>query len=187
MVATAPCIISSTIGVDRTISTDRPTNIPRSSRFTRTWYPRDWSQRSSDDRLEACVAWDHWTARPKYPMTDGIGSLRSSTSFSSQDHLALLAVLDELLHSDSADFVALLKQLGVDFVCGPASLTVPGYSREIGSGLAVVGRGKLVACPGFLAAAWIVHAATVADRLTSSEPRRKATQTRYLAAERATA
>jgi hypothetical protein len=94
-----------------------------------TWYPASWTTSSDNHRMAACVQWDHFTARPKYSLADNVASLRSSTSFSSRDQLALLQVIDELLATDALRAIKLLELLGVHLIVAPADLPLPSVAN----------------------------------------------------------
>ncbi len=126
MIATAPAAaFDQSPGIKRAAGEHSEPQRPSVFRLpTQGWYPQDWKTRPSPDRLVDCITWDRWTARPKYPMVNGLRSLRGSTSFSTSDQVALISLLDELQSTDVPAFTMLLQQLGIDFVCGPSAARV---------------------------------------------------------------
>jgi hypothetical protein len=130
----------------------------------RSWYPSQWAVQNQSDPLAACMAWDRLTARPKYPLQAGCASLRSSTSCSSRDHLALLELLEQLSARNRAAYVELLRQLGVDVLCGPESIEIAGVESRR---LAGAPEARVWQLGSPLPRAWIVQQAVV---LSSIEP-----------------
>jgi hypothetical protein len=135
-----------------------------------TWYPDRWAVTTSPLRLAQSVVWDSLTARPKYPMAYGVATLHGATSFSTREQRALLALIDELSIADRSGYrmrgnlSALLRQLGVDFVCLPPEGDVGGLApvdrtRRM---LAVGNDARWMRVLQPLPRVWTVHEAVVA-------------------------
>jgi hypothetical protein len=129
-----------------------------------TWYPSEWAQTSADDRLEASVRWDSLTARPKYPMLQGVGTLQGSTSFSSREHRALLELIDDLSADDLPNFIAVLERLGVNYVCAPPGIALTALMpMEKAPQMTFARDARWLHLANSLPRAWVVHEAVAIE------------------------
>ena len=87
------------------------------------WYPEIWSHEVDPSRLQQVVAWDVHTLRPKYNLRDEVGTLNSSTSFSTASHRRLLELLRDTSMGDAQEeFVRLMNLMGVNYLVAPAAV-----------------------------------------------------------------
>lgn len=145
-------------------SEEPPPRILRVSRWQ--WLPREWSFRSSADRLSEILAWEQATLAPRHHLPAGVAIVESFNTLVSQDMLALLKVMREHSVQDGQAMSSLLDALSVRYLVGPTRMKTSGRPAAISDSTLVAStlgesmQGELIEVrenPDAFPRCWIVH------------------------------
>jgi hypothetical protein len=103
---------------------------PRVYRAAR-WWPTEFSEAASDQRMEQVAAWERATLAGRYALLDDIALVNSQVGIKSADHQRLLAPLrDSKFAADDAAAWQAVDQLGIDYLILPESIT-PAFAERV--------------------------------------------------------